>query len=143
MKPEEINLYRDIQRNAESSIRTIETICDIVYDEEVARQMSRQALKYTDIKNKAIDKLLGAKAEPVHKNHLNGLLEAGNVHLNTFLNTSTSHIAEFMILENNKRITNMCKSLNHNSLQKSMSTELAKELVAFEEKNISIYKKYL
>ena len=58
------------------------------------------------------------------------------IHINTLLNTSTSHLAELMIQGSNRGITDMCKSLNHNATEKSMATELARELMDFEEKNI-------
>ena len=149
MKPEEINVYREVQKNAEMAIKAIETLSDKVYEDEFGLQISRQALKYSDIRNRAMDKLLEAKAEPVHQNYLSDIMLKGAVHLNTLFNTSTSHLAELMIQGNNRGITEMCKALNHNSQilsmqgKSSMAVELAKELMDFEEKNISILKKYL
>ena len=46
MKPEEINIYREIQKNAEMGMKAIETLSDKVYEDEFARQISRQSLKY-------------------------------------------------------------------------------------------------
>ena len=63
--------------------------------------------------------------------------------MNTLFNTSTSHLAELMIQGSSRGITQMCKVLNHNPQTQSMSVELAKELMDFEEKNINILKKYL
>lgn len=149
MKPEEINVYREVQKNAEMAIKAIETLSDKVYEDEFGLQISRQALKYSDIRNRAMNKLLEAKAEPVHQNYLSDIMLKGAVHLNTLFNTSTSHLAELMIQGNNRGITEMCKALNHNSQilsmqgKSSMAVELAKELMDFEEKNISILKKYL
>lgn len=143
MKPEEINIYREIQKNAEMGMKAIETLSDKVYEDEFARQISRQSLKYSDIRNRAMHKLLEAKAEPVHANHLTDMMLKGAVHMNTLFNTSTSHLAELMIQGSNRGITQMCKVLNHNPQVHSMSMELAKELMDFEEKNINILKKYL
>ena len=47
MKPEEINIYREIQKNAEMGMKAIETLSDKVYEDEFARQISRQSLKYS------------------------------------------------------------------------------------------------
>ncbi|MDE5804522.1 MAG: hypothetical protein K2I22_16565 [Lachnospiraceae bacterium] len=143
MKPEEINIYREIQKNTEMGMKAIETLSDKVYEDEFARQISRQSLKYSDIRNRAMNKLLEAKAEPVHSNHLSDMMLKGAVHMNTLFNTSTSHLAELMIQGSNRGITQMCKVLNHNPQAHAMSTELAKELMDFEEKNINILKKYL
>ncbi len=147
MKPEEIKVFREIQKNAETAIKSIETLSDKAYEDDFALQISRQALKYSDIRNRAMDKLLGAKAEPVHQNYLSDIMLKGSVHMNTFFDTSTSHLAEMMIQGSNRGITEMYKVLNHNAKDKSMSNsyavELAKELMDFEEKNINIMKKFL
>ncbi|MGN1147744.1 MAG: hypothetical protein ACI4TB_04935 [Lachnospiraceae bacterium] len=143
MKPDEINVYREIQKNAEMAIKAIETLSDKAYEDDFALQISRQALKYSDIRNKAMNKLLEAKAEPVHQNYLSDMMLKGAVHMNTLFNTSTSHLAEMMIQGSNRGLTEMWKVLNHNPQAQSMSVELAKELMDFEEKNIGVLKKYL
>ena len=143
MKPEEVNVYREVQKNTEMAIKAIETLSDKVYEDDFALQISRQALKYSDIRNRAMNKLLEAKAETVHPNALSDLMLKGGIHMNTLLNTSTSHLAELMIRGSNRGITEMCKVLNRNQLEHSMAVEMAKELMDFEEKNISILKKYL
>lgn len=147
MKPEEINVYREIQKNAEMAVKAIETLEDKVYDKDFGRQISRQALKYSDIRNKAVSNLLAAKAEPVQPNYLNDFMLKSAIHANTFLNTSTGHLAELMIQGSNRGLTEMYKVLNHNpqlmKMQSSHALELAKELMSFEEKCIGILKKYL
>lgn len=146
MKPEEINVYREIQKNAEMAIKAIETVSDKVYEDDFALQISRQALKYSDIRNRAMNKLLEAKAEPVHQNYLSDIMLKGSVHMNTLFNTSTSHLAELMIQGSNRGLTGMWKVLNHNPQVKDgngMAYEMAKELMDFEEKNIGVLKKYL
>lgn len=143
MKPEEVNVYREVQKNTEMAIKAIETLSDKVYEDDFALQISRQALKYSDIRNRAMNKLLEAKAETVHPNALSDFMLKSGIHLNTLLNTSTSHLAELMIQGSNRGITEMCKVLNRNPLEHSMAVEMAKELMDFEEKNIGILKKYL
>ena len=143
MKPEEINIYRDIQKNTEMAMKAIDSLSDKIYEDDFALQISRQALKYSDIHNKAVDKLLTAKAEPLRQNYLADMMLKSSVHMNTMFNTSTSHIAEMMIEGSNRGITRLYKSMNHNGIKDSFSVELAKELMDFEEKNINIMKKYL
>lgn len=143
MKPEEINVYREIQKNAEMAIKAIESLSDKVYEDDFAVQISRQSLKYSAIRSKAMDKLLAAKAEPLRPNYLSDMMLKGAVQMNTLFNTSTSHLAELMIQGSNRGITDMCKILNHNPQGSTGATELAKELMDFEEKNITILKKYL
>lgn len=149
MKPEEITIYREIQKNAEMAIKAIEVLEDKVYEEEFGLQISRQSLKYSDIRNRALNKLLEAKAEPVRANHLTDVMLKSAIHMNTLLNTSTGRLAELMIQGSNKGLVSMQKVLNRNPKEKiapggvSLATELAKEFVEFEEKNVEIMKKYL
>ncbi len=143
MKPEEIFIYRDIQKNTEMAIKAIDTLSDKVYEDDFALQISRQSLKYSDIRRRAMDKLLAARAEPVHTNYMADFMLKSAIHMNTLLNTSTSHLAELMIQGSNRGITDMCKCLNHNATGDSMAMELAKELMDFEEKNIEVMKRYL
>lgn len=143
MKPEEIFIYRDIQRNTEMAIKAIDTLSDKVYEDDFALQISRQSLKYSDIRRRAMEKLLAARAEPVHTNYMADFMLKSAIHINTLLNTSTSHLAELMIQGSNRGITDICKSLNHNATEKSMAIELARELMDFEEKNIEVMKRYL
>lgn len=149
MKPEEILIYREIQKNAEAAIKAIETLEDKVYEEEFALQISRQSLKYSDIRNRAVDRLLEAKAEPERANYLSDAVRRGVIHFNTLFNTSTGHLAELMIQGSNRGMISMLKVLKHNPKERiapggvSMATELAEEFIAFEEKNMEIMKKYL
>lgn len=143
MKAEEVKVYREIQKNSETAMKALDTIANMVYDDSLALQISRQSLKYSDIRNRAMDKLLQAKAEPYRPNYVSDMMLAGGIHSKTMLNTSTSHIAELLIQSSNKGITEMCKVLNHNEGAGGYSVEMAKELMDFEEKNIELMKKYL
>lgn len=147
MKPEEIQIYREIQKNAEMAVKAIETVSDKVYDEEFGRQLARQTIKYTDIRNKAVNKLLEAKSRPMHAGYVSDMMLKGSIHVNTLLNTSTGHLAELMIQGNNKGITKMYRVLNHSTGMgkdsHSYALELARELMDFEEKSIAVLKKYL
>lgn len=143
MKAEEVAVYREIQKNTEMAMKAIETIVDKVHDDKLALQISRQSLKYSDLHNRAKDKLLQAKAEPYRTNYIADAMLAGGIHSKTLLDTSTSHIAELMIQGSNRGITDMCKALNQNGGVGGYSVEMAKELMDFEEKNIEHMKKYL
>ncbi len=143
MKNDDITIYREVQRNAEMAIKAIDTISDKVYDDELSREMSKQVIKYSELKNKALDALYTAKAEPYHTNRMADMMLVGGIHSKTMLNTSTSHIAELMIQGSNRGITEMSKVLNHNKNAQEWSVELAKELMDFEEKNVERLKRYL
>lgn len=143
MKREDAEILREVQKNAEMAIMAIDTINDKVYDDNLAMQLSKQALKYSRIRNKAVDKMIEGKAEPYRANHINQMMLVGGIHANTLLNTSTGHIAELLIRGSNRGITQMCKALNHHERAEGFSVEIARELMDFEEENVERLKRYL
>lgn len=143
MKSQEVAVYREIQRNTEMAMKAIDTISDKIYDEQLARQVSRQSLKYSEIHNEASKQLLAAKAEPYHSTYFSDMMLKTGIHYNTLLNTSTGHIAEMMIKGSNNGILEMEKILKHNEEAGERSTMLAKQLIQFEEKSVAQLKAYL
>ncbi len=143
MKSQEVAVYREIQRNTEMAMKAIDTISDKIYNEQLARQVARQSLKYSEIHNEASKQLLEAKAEPFHSTYLGDMMLKTGIHYNTLLNTSTGHIAEMMIKGSNNGILEMEKVLKHNEEAGERSTMLAKQLIDFEEKNVAKLKDYL
>lgn len=143
MKSQEVKVYREIQKNTEMAMKAIDTISDKVYDDQLAMQISRQSLKYSEIHNEAVKQLISAKAEPYHSNYLDDTMLKAGIHYNTMLNTSTSHIAEMMIKGSSTGIVQMERVLNHNENVGEKPVSLAKQLIDFEEKNIARLKHYL
>lgn len=143
MQKDDIKLLQEIQKNTEMAIRAIDTLSNKVYDDNFAIQMTRQSLRYSNIHNKALDKIVDAKSEPYSGTGFENAMLVGGIHANTLLNTSTSHIAEMMIEGSNKGLTHMWKALNGNPKAGYQTMEIANELIDFEEKNIKRLKKYL
>ncbi len=143
MRKQEINIYKEIQRNTEMAMKAIDAISDKVYDEHLSMQINKQSLKYAEIRNEAYDKLLEARAEPYKSSYLQNLMLTGGIQYNTLLNTSTSKIAELMIKGSNMGVLEMNKVLNHNEAADAQSVALANRLIDFEAKNIERLKKYL
>ena len=143
MKKEEVSIYREIQKNTDMAIVAIDTISDKIYEDALALQVARESLKYSDIRNRATERLLQGKAEPQKRNPFSEMMLKNGIHWNTLLNTSTSHIAQLMIQGSNRGILDMCKTLNKFPDLKGQAMEMAKELMDFEEKNIERLKKYL
>lgn len=143
MRKQEMNVYKEIQRNTEMAMKAIDTITDKVYDEQLALQISKQSLKYAEIRNQAYDKLLEARAEPYKSSYMENIMLSGAIQYNTLLNTSTSRIAELMIKGSNMGVLSMNKVLNHNEDADEQAVALANRLIDFEAKNIERLKKYL
>ncbi|MCM1090616.1 MAG: hypothetical protein NC092_13210 [Butyrivibrio sp.] len=143
MKTQEVAIYREIQRNAETAIKALDTLADKVYDKELAMQISRQSLKYAGFRGEAVQALLDAKAEPYHANQLTDMVQRTGIHYNTLLNTSTGHIAELMIRERNQGTLELERVLKHNEDAGEKPRTLAKELLDYDQKSITTLKSYL
>lgn len=143
MKKDDVKVLQEVQKNAGMGMKAIHTICQKVYDDDLAVQISRQGMKYSDIYNKATDKLLQEKEKTYQTSGWQDIMLKGAIRSNTMLNTSTSHIAEMMIQGSNRGLTDMWKIINHNENAGNASMEVAKELMDFEEKNIEQLKKFL
>lgn len=143
MKRDDAEILRRIQKNTQMAMRAIDIIEDKVYDDSLAMQLSKQSLKYSQIYNKALDRLLEGKAQPYRTNNISQMMQTGGIRTNTLLDTSTGHIAELMITGSNQGIVDICKALNHHERAENCSLEIAKELMDFEEENIKRLKKFL
>lgn len=143
MRREDIQVLRDVQKNAELAIKAVDTVCDKIYDDALALQLSRQSLKYSQLRNQAVDKLLAAHLEPARTTVIEELLVAGGIHRDTLLNTSTSHIAELAIQESSRKISKLCQTLHKYENAGDDTVEIAREFMDFEESNIRQLRKFL
>ena len=143
MRSDDAAIYREIQKNAEMGIKAIEVVSPKLTDDAFALQLSRQELKFSEIRDKARHEMLEGRAEEYRSSGVSDLMLKGGIQANTLLNTSTSHIAELMIQGSSRGLTSMWKALNHYGNAGNESTELARELMDFEEKTIEKLKKYL
>lgn len=143
MRKEDIEILRDVQKNTEMAMKAIDTISDKVYDDDMAMQLARENIKYGEIRNKALKKIISQKAEPYKATAIQDMMLKAGIHMNTLLDTSTSHVAELMIRGSNMGLTQLWKSANAHSRAEGMAMEIAQELMDFEAQNIERMKKYL
>lgn len=143
MKEQAEAVYREIQRNAENAITAIETVWDKVYDTDLSMQISRQSLKYAQIRGEAMQALLDENATPYRGNQLADMKLKAGIHYNTLLNTSTGRIAELMIRERNEGRVQLEKVLRHNEEAGEKPRALAREFIEFQQKSIKKLEDYL
>ena len=143
MQNDDIQVLKEVQKNAEQAIKAIDTVSAKVYDDSLAIDLAGQSLRYSQIRNKAAGKIQEGKGELSRGNAVSDALLVGGIHGSTLLNTSTSRVAEVVIDHSNQGITNMCRSLNGNDRAGDGSLEIAKEFMDFEEESIQRVKRYL
>lgn len=143
MKHDDAKLLREVQRNTELGMTTIDTILDKIGNDEFSLQLSKQSLHYAEIHNKALDRILQNEGDVYRGSQISNMMLKGSIHANTALNVSKEHLAEIMIQESSRGITSMWKAIKHNQLATDEAVELAQELVDFEQENIRQLREYL
>ncbi len=143
MKQDDITILREIQKNTQMAMSTIDTLLDKTDDSEFTMSLSKQSLGYAKIHNDAVEKLVEGQSGTYRTNQIADIMLRGSVHMGTLTNVSTSHLADMMIQGSNRGLTNMYKAVKHNAMAQDMSVELARELMDFEEKCIEKMKEYL
>ena len=143
MKQDDITILREIQRNTQMAIKTIDTLLYKTEDDDFTLKLSRQSIGYAKIHNDAVERLIEGQSGTYRSNQITDLALRGSLHMGTMLNISTSHMAEMMIQGSNRGMTRMYKTVKHNALAQDRSVELAQELMDFEAKSIEQMKEYL
>ena len=140
MNKQEINIYREIQRNTEMAMKALDAVTDKIYDDRLAATVADQELQYSRLHDRAVQNLVEGKTQIYRTNMM---LKMG-IGYNTLLNTGTGHIAEMIIKGSNNGVLEMEKVLAHNEeMADTSSRALAKELIAMENSNIRALKEYL
>ena len=62
MRKDDIRVLQGVQKNTEMAIKAIHAISSRVMDDDLAMQIARQGMKYSEINNRATGKLIDAKA---------------------------------------------------------------------------------
>ncbi len=143
MREDDAAVFRQIQRTAEMGIQAIQTILPKLEEGDFSSRLSRQELAYSGLRDQARKELIQAREEPYRSTALGELVRKGGIHMNTLLDISESRIAGLLIQGSTKGLSEIWKTLNHYGNAGSISTDLASELMDFEQKNIRDLKKYL
>lgn len=143
MRGDDAAIYREIQKNAEMGIKAIETLTPKLSDDAFALQLSRQELKYSELRDKARQEMLEGRGETYQANGVSDLMLKGSIQANTLLNTSTSHIAEIMMKGRKQRLDKHVEGPEPFWECGKCEYGTGRELMDFEEESIEKLKKYL
>ena len=134
-------IYENVKMGADSIINLLPK----VEDSRLKSDMSVQLSGYEEFANRARKELQEMGIEAEEKGFMTKAMAKMGMEFNTMIDTSLSHIAEMMIEGSNMGIVEMNKCIN--TCERGGCEEgavgLARESVAFEEKNLELMKKYL
>ena len=139
----DLALLNEAYRNTKMGLEAINTVISKVYDEDLALDLNRQAVRFMSLEDKVTDKIRKARRRPEAASPVGKAVRWTSIQANTLLNTSTEHVADLMIQGNAKGITDLMKAVKANRGARKEYCELAEEIMDFEEKNIERLKSYL
>ncbi len=143
MKSDDAAMLREVQKKSVTALTAIQAVSEYVRNSDMERMLFGQKKILENIRNRAVDRLLEGGEEVRQESVVSQALVSGSIYMNTILNTSTSHIAELVIRNHQKGVTDLWKAMNKHDAATDKSVELAKELASFEESCVERMRRYL
>ena len=143
MDQDDITLLKEVQKNTQLAMTAIDALLDKASDSAFTIRLSKQSIGYAKIHNSAVERLIENESSTYRGNQIDDVMLRGSIHAGTLFDISTGHLAELMIRESSRGLTNMWRAIKHSQAAKDASVEIAMELVDFEQENIEHLKEYL
>lgn len=139
----DLAVLNETYRSSKMGVEAINAVIGKVYDEDLALDLNRQAIRFLSFEDKVAEKIREANKKPEGESAVGKARLWTSMQANTLLNTSTEHLADLMIQGNTKGITDLMKTVKANRGAEREYCALAEDLMDFEEKNIARLKSYL
>ena len=138
-----INLLEAIYKNVRMGADSIIDIMPKVGDENLRSELTSELKRYEEFSAEIEKYILNLGEEAKDQGILAKLGTKMSVAMNTMMDSTTSHIAEMMIKGTAMGIIDLGKLLSRAELMCQECTQLAKDLLTFEEDKINVLKYYL
>ena len=135
----------EIYKSTKMGAQAIINLLPHVRNDGMRSAMTRQLDGYEKYAARAAAHLEGEGITPKEENWFTRFSARLGMAFNTMLDDSGSHIAEMMVEGSNMGITDLTKLLNHYEAEGEAdeAVRLAHEVVAFEQHNLEVMKRYL
>jgi len=141
---EEDRLLHEICRNSRMGREAIYQVLQDVYDEEFAYELHVEAGKMKEFEDKANARLKENGKEEAGSKPMAGKMLKSAVKMRTALSDKTSHVADMMQRGNRRGADELKKAIHKYKGAGVYATELAREMIDFEEENqgrLELYKR--
>lgn len=134
-------IYKNVKSGSDSMINAMSR----VKDGELRGEMTAQLDGYEKYAGQVSKMISEQGSAPKEEGFISKLSSKLNMNLNTMTDTTDSHVAEVLINEATAGVADMTRIVREfeNSSCSEASLKLAREIAAFEEKNITDFKKFL
>lgn len=138
-------LLQDIYSNVKMGSDSIINLLPKVKDDDMKAFMTSQLNQYEKYAQSVKNKLTAQGIEPKEANPVSKLSAKIGMEMKSLQDNTTSHMAEMMVQGSTMDVTDLLQkvSVYENCPECRNSVELAKEIVAFEERNIEKMKDFL
>lgn len=140
---DEQRLLHEICRNSSMGTEAIHQVLKDVYDEELAYELNIEAGKMKEFERKAAVRLQQNGDEQAETNPAAKSMLKTAIRMKTVFQNNTSHIADMMQKGNRRGAEELKKAIHKYKNAGIYATELAKEMVDFEEENLKKLQSYL
>lgn len=139
----EINVLDELNKGACMGRDAIHFILDKVKDDNLKKELNRQYKKYKDI-SKEINEIYPQynEGEPHETGTMNKIMTWYGIEMKTFMDESTSKIAELLLQGTNMGIIEGRRLLNHKKTDENVH-RLVQEYVAMQEDAVEKLKEFL
>lgn len=134
-------LLHEICRNSGMGLEAIDAVLKDVYDEELAYELHQEADQMRKFSRKASERLQKEGSKADEKPLVKKMLRA-SIHMKTAMKGGTKDVAEMMEKGNEKGMDQLKNSIHKYKKAGIFATELAKEMIAFEEQNVKMMQKF-
>jgi hypothetical protein len=139
----DLDLLEKTYQNASIGITAIESALQKVSNKQLIKDLYNQRDDYKEVMERSKEQLRKNGADIKDNSFLEKSMMKSNVKMNTLINSSDSHIADMVIKGSTMGITQMTKLLNDSKNADGISTQIAKDFIMKEQKNIDVMKQYL
>lgn len=144
-KNKDAELLQDIYSNVKMGSDSIINLLPKIKDDALKNCMTSQLDQYEKYAQKARTQLLSKGVEPKEVNPVSKLGAKIGMEMKSMQDSTTSHMAEMMVQGSTMDVTDLLQkvSVYEKCPECTNSVKLAKEIVAFEERNIEKMKEFL
>lgn len=144
-KSKDCELLQDIYSNVKMGSESIINLLPKIQNDDMKMLMTNQLDQYEQYAQNVKNQLVSQGIEPKEPNPMSKLGAKIGMEMKSLQDGTTSHMAEMMVQGSTMDVTDLLQkvSVYENLPECRNSVKLAKEIVAFEEKNIEKMKEFL
>ncbi|WP_177975862.1 hypothetical protein [Eubacterium sp.] len=140
---DEDDLLHEICRNASMGVEAIHEVLKDIYDEEFAYELNVQADKMQQFGRKAGMRLRENGEEPAEPKPISTAMLKTAIRMKTMVQNKTGDMADLMYKGNDRGVRELKHAIHKYKDAGIYATELAKEMIDFEEENLQKMRSYL